>query len=60
MDKLGFLFKTLPEKGLARKSIGCKGGKKSKKIYTAAFFCSSRWFKNLRNHCNLGQTFRTN
>ena len=52
MDELGLFFKALPEKDLVEKSR-CKGGKKSRQFLTAAFFCSSQWFKNFRICCNL-------
>ena len=38
MDELGFFFNALPEKGLVQKSRSCKGSKKSKQRFTAAFF----------------------
>ena len=41
MDKLGLFFKALPEKGLVQKSKKCKGGKKSKQRFTAAFFVAA-------------------
>ena len=41
MDKLGLLFKALPERDLVGKSIGCKGGKKSTKSLTAPFFVTA-------------------
>ena len=40
MDQLGF-FKALPEKGLVQKLKTCKGGKKSKQRFTAAFFAAA-------------------
>ena len=41
MDELGLFFEALPEKGLAQKSKKCKGGKKSKQRFTAAFFVAA-------------------
>ena len=41
MDELGLFFKALPEKGLVQKSKKCKGGKKSKQRFTAAFFVAA-------------------
>ena len=41
MDELGLFFKALPEKGFVQKSKKCKGGKKSKQRFTAAFFVAA-------------------
>ena len=45
MDELGLFFKALPEKGLVQKSKKCKGGKKSKQRFTAAFFLAANGSK---------------
>ena len=47
MDELGLFFKALPEKGLVEKSRRCKGGKKSKQLFTAAFFVAADYSKIL-------------
>ena len=41
MDELGLFFKSLAEKGLLEKSRRCKGGKKSKQLFTADFFVAA-------------------
>ena len=41
MDETGCFWKTLPDKGFARKGVKCKGGKKSKQRMTLAFFVNA-------------------
>ncbi len=41
MDKSGFVFKALPDRGFGKKSKECKGGKKSKQRITIAFFVTA-------------------
>ena len=41
MDKSGWVFKALPDKGLVEKGKEAKGGKKSKQKFTIAFFANT-------------------
>ena len=41
MDETGCFYRAFPDKGLSEKAKKCKGGKKSKKRLTAAFFVSA-------------------
>ena len=41
MDKLGLLFKLLPDKGLMEKAKSIKSGKKAKVRLTVAFFINA-------------------
>ena len=55
MDELGLIFKALLENGLVEKSRRSKGGKSLNNfVQLRSLICSSRWFKNFRNLCNLG------
>ena len=54
MDKLVFLFKALLENGLVKKSRKSKGSKSLNNfVQQRSLICSSQWFKNFRNLCNL-------
>ena len=54
MDKLVFLFKALLENGLVEKSRKSKGSKSLNNfVQQRSLICSSQWFKNFRNLCNL-------
>ena len=41
MDKSGWFFKALPDKGLVEKGKEAKGGKKSKQRFTIAYFVNT-------------------
>ena len=41
MDETGCFYHALPDKSLSEKAKKCKGGKKSKKRLTVAFFVSA-------------------